>query len=542
MRARTVTVPVPPTRTIVIAEISGILLIGALTTVGVPSGWLTIAAVALVVAVIATVRIHGRTVAGWALWWLRGRHQTTQSATVAKGIDVRRGEQNYGVLRDAHTATAVVEICGTQYTPTILDGRGQSLTSNTIPLQVIADQLVQPGPLVIDGIDVVDTGFRVRRAQGYPPLYSTVFSEHPARGNARTYAIMRLDIAASVQGLALRTTVEEATAAAAERLVCALREDGCRARPLSLADITALVDDLASPLISGVSTAHNRYVDNDGHFWSTYVYSAEDISTANLNDVWSWRVDGVVTTVTFSRTEEGRVRVSALVRTQTPQPPALAPTVYLNTPVGEQPRAAMACVPGSPRTLDLPCAELSELDGFTMPVGSAGVLIGTVNYADGQRNPVLLPFTDPDRDTRVLMNTGVMFARQMLLRNAAVGHPISVYTDNPTRWAGLHELEPYIEIHQSPTDIPVLTPHILVKDRRDGSAPVTAPTIISMPSDSSYPKGLAPDIGLTQLDDHRVAIHTSRGQTKVHIATFPDEHPYLFPSRNSGVRGESRRR
>lgn len=530
MRARTVTLPAPPASTIVIAEIAALLVIGALTTAGVPSGWPTIAAVMVVVAVLATIRLHRRTVTGWARWWLRGRHQTEQSTRIPEGIDVRRGEHDYGVLRDQHAATAVVEICGTTYTPTILNGRGQALTSNNIPLHVLADQLVQPGPLVIDGIDTVTTGFRVRRAQGYPPLYSTVFTEHPARGNGRTYAIMRLNIAASVQGLALRTTVEDATAAAAERLVCALREEGCRARPLSLADTTSLIDDLASPLTSGVSTAHNRYLDNDGHFWSTYVYSAEDITAANLDDVWSWRVDSAVTTVTFTRAEDGRVRLSALVRTQTPQPPALAPTVYLNTPVGEQPRAAMTCVPGGPRIPELPSVDLSELAGFTMAIGSAGVLVGTVNY-DGQRQPVLLPFTDPDRDTRILMKTGVMFARQMLLRNAAVGHPISVYTDTPQRWAGLHELEPFIEIHQSSTDIPTLTPRILVKDRKDGLAPVTAPTIISMPSDSSYPKGLAPDIGLTQLDDERVAIHTASGQTKVHIATFPDEHPYLFPRR-----------
>ncbi|TXI56443.1 type VII secretion protein EccE [Mycolicibacterium mageritense] len=531
MRARTVTAPVPAVRTIVAAEIVALVLIGALATFGVPTGWPSVAAVAVLVAAVATVRVHGRTAAGWALWLLRGRHRTAESATVATGIDIRRGDQTYGILRDAHTATAVLELCGTPYTPTILNGRGRVLTSNTVPLSVLSQQLVQPGPLVVDGIDVVDVGFRVRRAQGYPPLYSTVFSEHPARGNGATYAIMRLNIGESVPGLALRTTVEDATAAAAERIACALREVGCRARPLSLAATTELIDDLASPLLSGVSTAHHRYLDNDGHFWSTYVYSAEDITTANLNDVWSWRVDSAVTTVTLHPGEDGRTRVSAMVRTQTPQPPALAPTAYLNTPVGDQPRAAMACVPGGPRMPSLPRAVLDEVADLTMAIGSARVLIGTVTYA-GQRQLVLLPFADPERDTRILMKTGVMFARQMLLRNAAVGFPISVYTDTPQRWAGLHELEPFIEVHETPTDIPVLAPRILVKDRADGLAPVTAPTIISMPSDSSYPKGLAPDIGLTQLDDHRVAVLTATGQTKVHIATFPDEQPYLFPARH----------
>jgi ESX secretion system protein EccE len=299
---------------------------------------------------------------------------------------------------------------------------------------------------------------------------------------------------------------------------------------LSMDDIRGLVDELAGPLLSGITTARNRYLDNDGSYWSTYVYSAEDITADNLNDVWSWRVDSAVTTVTFRRTQDGAVRVSALVRTQTPQPPALSPTVYLNTPVGDQPRAAMACVPGGPRIPELPSVALDELTEFTMPVGSAGVLIGTVTY-QGRRQPVLLPLTDPEHDTRIVMNTGISYARQELLRAAAVGHPISVYTDTPQRWAGLDD--PFIEILESPSATPTLTPHIVVKDRMDGAPQITAPTIISMPSDSSYPKGLAPDINFTQIDEQWVAVHTSAGRSKVEIATFPDEQPYL---QNWGVK------
>ena len=528
MRARTVTAPLPPPRTIVAAEITALVVIGVLAALGVSTAWPTITSVGVIVAVLAAIRVHGRNLAGWLVWSLRGRRRRDRAASVAQGIDVRRGDQHYGVLRDAATATAVVEICGAQYTPTVLSAPGQAVTSNTIPLTVLADQMIQPGPLVLDGIDVVDKGFRVRRAQGYPPLYSTVLTEHPARGNVATYAIVRLDVAASAQGLLLRNTVEDATAAVAERLMCALREEGCRARPLSLSDIEGLVDELGGPLLSGITKAHNRYLDNDGSFWSTYVYSAEDITAGNLNDVWSWRVDSAVTTVTLRRTGAGQVRVSAMVRTQTPQPPALAPTVYLNCPVGDQEPAAMACVPGGPRIPELPSVTLEELDGFTMPIGSAGVLIGTVSY-QGRRQPVLLPLIDPEHDTRVVMNTSVSYARQELLRAAAVGHPITVYTDTPQRWAGLND--PYIEIHESPSATPTLTPHIVVKDRRDGAPHIAAPTIISMPSDSSYPKGLAPDIHFTQTDDHRVTVRTAKGQTRVDIATFPDEQPYLIAAR-----------
>lgn len=530
MRARTITTPLPRTRTIVVAEISALVLVAALTTVGVRSTWPVIAGVVMVVAALATVRVHDRNLAGWVTWWLRGRHQPDQAAALPDGVDVHRGDHSCGVLRDSATATAVVEICGTEYTPTVLSGSGHAMTSNTIPLEVVAEQMIQPGPLVLAGIDVVDTGFRVRRAQGYPPLYSSVLTEHPARGNASTYALVRLDISASAQGLLLRSSVEDATAAVADRFVCALQESGCRARALSMADIGLLVDDLAGPLLSGASTAQHRYLNNDDSYWASYVYSAEDITAANLNDVWSWRVDAAVSTVTFRRGDDGRVRLSAMVRTQTPQRPALAPTVYLNTPVGDQVRAALACVPGGPRMPDLPSVELDAVEGLAMPIGSAGQLIGYVSTG-GRRQLVLLPLTDPQRDTRVLVRTGIMYARQLLLRAAAIGHPVSVYTDTPQKWAGLHEQEPLIEIHRSPTATPVLAPHIVVKDRQDGASPVTAATIVSMSTDTSYPKGLAPDISFTQIDDHTVAVHTAKGQTKVTIATFPDEQSYLFPSR-----------
>ncbi len=528
MRIRTVTIPVPPARTVVAAEITALVIVGALVTAGMTVGWTAIGVVALIVVALAVIRVHGRNLAGWALWLLRGRGGIDGQKAVANGIDVRRGDQLYGVLRDAQTATVVVQLCGRAYAPTVLSGPGQAVTSNSVPLNVLADQMIQPGPLVLEGIDIVDKGVRVRRAQGYAQLYSALLTEHPARGEATSYAVVRLNIAASAEGLLLRANVEDATAAVAERLICALQEAGCRARPLSMATLNKLVDELGGPLLSGVSRTHSRYLNNDGNYWATYVFSAEDITAANLNDVWTWRVDSAVTTLTLRPSVEGQVRVSAMVRTQTAQKPALAPTADLNTPVGDQPRAAMSCVPGAPRLGGLPSVALSDLEIRAVPAGSAGVLIGTVNYQDRDQ-PVLLPLTDPERDTRILVKTGRMYARQLLLRAAALGLPVSIYTDTPHRWAGLNELEPFIEVHLSPSATPILTPRIVVKDRADGAAHITAPTIISMPSDSSYPKGLAPDISFTQIDDHRVAVRTADGQTKVNIATVPDEQPYLFP-------------
>jgi hypothetical protein len=50
---------------------------------------------------------------------------------------------------------------------------------------------------------------------------------------------------------------------------------------------------------------------------------------------------------------------------------------------------------------------------------------------------------------------------------------------------------------------------------------------VSLPSDSSYPKGLTPDIEFTQIAADEVLITTAAFDTALTIASFPDEQPYL---------------
>jgi hypothetical protein len=378
----------------------------------------------------------------------------------------------------------------------------------------------------VAGIDIVSSGSRVGRVHGYPPVYSAVLQEQPAAGQRSTYAIVRLDIARSIQGLALRDTVENATAAVAERLVCALRQQGCRAAPLASASVLDVIDDLAGPLLTGRAQARSRYVDNDGSYWATYSYSPEDITTDNLNDVWSWRVEAAVTTVTLSRTDDNAAAVRALVRTQTSQIPQLAPTVYLNPLPGQQIRAALSCVPGAAR-LTGRGADLDAGDGLKIPIGPAGILLGTIDDAE-QRRPVLLPLTDPEHNTRIRvshLDPDSVYLRQLVIRAAAVGHTVTVYTDRPQRWAGL--VDPSVEICESPTATTTTAPTIVVKDRADGQPRTSAPTIVSLPTDSSYPKGLKPDIEFSQIAADEVLISTAAFDTALTIASFPDEQPYL---------------
>jgi type VII secretion protein EccE len=514
-----------PAATVVIGELVVIVILAALTMAGLAAGWLVVVAVIVVVASAALLRFHGHTATRRALLWLRDRRPAGVASQIPLPVDVRRGELVVGVQRDADTATAVVEIYGKQYEPTVTSGRRRAVTRNTLPLDVIADQLVQPGPLVVAGIDIISSGSRVGRAHGYPPVYSAVLQEQPAAGQRATYAIVRVDISRSIQGLALRDTVENATAAVAERLVCALRQQGCRAAPLASASVLDVIDELAGPVLTGRARARGRYVDNDGSYWATYSYSPEDITTDNLNDVWSWRVEAAVTTITLNRTDDNTVTVRALVRTQTSQIPQLAPTVYLNPLPGQQIRAALSCVPGAARVTGRG-ADLDAGEALKIPIGPTGILVGTIDDPD-QRRPVLLPLTDPEHNTRIRvcdLDPDSVYLRQLVIRAAAVGHTITVYTDRPERWAGL--VDPSIEILESPAAT-TTSPTIVVKDRADGQPRTSAPTIVSLPTDSSYPKGLKPDIEFTQTAPDEVLISTAAFDTALTIASFPDETNYL---------------
>lgn len=528
MRAPTITVRAP-IDTVVKAELTGIAVLAAAGVCGLLVNWTVLIAVVVVIAAVSLVRVYDKTAAGWITKWVRDRFRRDPVDSIALPVDIRRGELVFGVQRDATTATVVIEVCGMSHQPTLLRGGGKSVTPNTLPMPVITDQLVQPGPLVLAGIDVVAAGSRVRRrGHGYPLLYSNVLQGDPAASERSSYAIVRLDIDRSLSGLRLRQTVEEAAAAVGERLVCALQQEGCRAQPLSSAQVLALVDDLGAPIMDEATQEHSRYLENNGTYWATYVYSADDITSINLNDVWSWRVDAAVTSVSFRRTDDGTVSVSALVRTETSQVPSLPPTVYLNSVPGYQVTAALSVVPGGPRLTGLPAALLENDRQLTLPVAAAGILVGLLEE-EGDL-PMLMPLTDPVRNTRARVFKGVdrTYVRQLLLRSAAIGHAVSIYTDDARRWGGLND--PLIEVHDSANATPHHQPVIVVKDRADGKPEAVARTIVSMPTDTSFPKNLEPEIAVRELSATHIQISTTGTDpisSRLRRADFPDERPYL---------------
>lgn len=505
--------------------------------------WWPTAVTAVVAIALLMVTVYRRNAVRWLadrVRWLRRRHRTD---TPAAAVDIPFGASLYGVrVPDRLDADAItlIDVTGQAYSPTLLTGSATALTPNRLPLDALTGLLDQPGGIRLSGIDVVSSGLRVRRGTGYPPLYSTLLADRPAAGQRRTYLVVRLDIANSVTGLAYRPTVGAAAAAATERIVNALLQRGVRAKPLTAKDLDAALIDLGAslsvvpaeaepdnatvgPRIPTPVAPTESWKSIEAHpgYLTSYYFSPEDITTNTLNQMWALRSDAVVQTISVTKRREpteGRAWVSALVRVNDPQAPTRPPTLYLNPLPGHQGAAARRSAPLQRRFDAMPARPL-DASPLELPVGSSGVLVGTTQRGD----LLLLSLTDPDQATRVALRTGLPYACQLLVRAAAVGERIAIYTDEPARWRQLEQPLIAVVDRRHP---PEFVPSIIVSDRAGGPPPAgLASTVVTIgEAESNAP---TPDLSFTQISATTVRITTSAFTTDVQIATFKAEQPFL---------------
>jgi type VII secretion protein EccE len=511
--------------------------------------WWPTAAVTVVAIALLMITVYRRNAVRWIVdrvsWWRRRRRTDSPAAAV----DIPHGAALYGVRvpdRLDGEAITMIEVTGQAYSPTLLTGSATALTPNRLPLEALTALLDQPGGIRLSAIDVVSSGLRVRRGTGYPPLYSTLLADRPAAGQRRTFLVVRLDIANSVRGLAYRSTVGAAAAAATERIVNALLQRSVRAKPLTAKELDAELIDLGASLAVVPAEAEPdnapvgprlptpvapteawKSIEAHPGYLTSYYFSPEDITTNTLNQMWALRSDAVVQTISLMKKRgptDGRAWVSALVRVNDPQAPTRPPTLYLNPLPGDQGPAAARSAP-LPRRFDAIPARPLDASPLELPVGSSGVLVGTTQRGD----LLLLSLTDPDQATRIAMHTGMPYACQLLVRAAAVGERIAVYTDKPARWRQLEQPLIAVVDRRHP---PEFVPSIIVSDRAGGPPPAgLASTVITI--GDAEPNAPTPDLSFTQISASTVRIATSAFTTDVQIATFKAEQPFLGVTRQT---------
>ena len=320
MRARTVginaTIPV-----VVAVEVA----VAAAIVIFPPArmSWWPTAATAVVAILLLMVTAYRRNVVTWVADRVRLRRRRRRAESPAPAIDIPHGASLYGVRvpdRFDGEAITMVEVTGQAYSPTLLTGSATALTPNRLPLEALTGLLDQPGGIRLSGVDVVSSGLRVRRGIGYPPLYSTLLADRPAAGQRRTYLVVRLDVASSVSGLAYRSTVGAAAAAATERIVNALLQRGVRAKPLTAKDLDAALVELGAGLAVVPAEAEPdnapvgtriptpvaptetwKSIEAHPGYLTSYYFSPEDITTNTLNQMWALRSDAVVQTISLTK-------------------------------------------------------------------------------------------------------------------------------------------------------------------------------------------------------------------------------------------------
>ena len=320
----------------------------------------------------------------------------------------------------------------------------------------------------------------------------------------------------------------------------ALLQRGVRAKPLTAKDLDAALVELGASLAVVPAEAEPdnapvgariptpvapteswKSIEAHPGYLTSYYFSPEDITTNTLNQMWALRSDAVVQTISLTKRRgptEGRAWVSALVRVNDPQAPTRPPTLYLNPLPGHQGPAATRSAPLQRRFDAMPARPL-DASPLELPVGSSGVLVGTTQRGD----LLLLSLTDPDQATRIALHTGMPYACQLLVRAAAVGERIAIYTDKPARWRQLEQPLIAVVDRRHP---PEFVPSIIVSDRAGGPPPAgLASTVITIgDAERNAP---TPDLSFTQISASTVRIATSAFTTDVQIATFKAEQPFL---------------
>src|SRR6202040_19491 len=285
------------------------------------AGWWPATVISVAALLLLVVTVHGRNAPDWVAAWAPHRRRLRRPAPVGAAVDVPHGALVCGVRVEEHEALTMVRVSGRPYAPTLLRGSTRSESTNVVPLSVLVGLLDQPGGLHLAGIDVVSSGQRVRRAEASPPLYSTLLADRPAAGRRATRLIVRLDITGSAPGLAYRSSIGAAAAAATERIVNALRQQGIRATALSAEELDAALVKLgaglaraparpAPALVGAAAPGYGstpgprprwRTVQTTAGYLSNYYFSPEDITTAGLNQMWALRSDDVVQTTSLRK-------------------------------------------------------------------------------------------------------------------------------------------------------------------------------------------------------------------------------------------------
>ena len=446
----------------------------------------------------------------WVVLYLRRNRAIALSEPVTVVNDRCAG----GVRYQDGVAVAAIHILGKSYRPTFLTGGQQTQTANVIDVAELHPLLHQSMALTLDSLTIISSGSRRRSVGDYPRVYDTLIGTPPYAGRRETWLVVRIRGVDNGEALQCRDTVGTATLAAAQRIAAALRCKGIRARVATTTDMVELERRLGRNSIE----PHNRRwsgVRGDSGWYATYGYQSADLTSAVLEQAWSWPADSIIQNVTIF--PDGGA--TATVTVHTAQPAAAPPSVMLQALPGEQ-AAAMATNMCCPRPMLRGINSVRLPQSVTFPVGSSGVLLGKV--ASGDR--LLLPLSDSGENSRVWVVAEDAIVKRIVIRMAAAGDRITVHTRDLRRWDTLRM--PNVVVTDQPRPAPGTTVSVV-----DGTVqPAPRPgTVISIGLQTA-PSDAVSDVVITQTAPAVIEVTVAGLTYEAEMEFFRAENRYVTRS------------
>lgn len=448
--------------------------------------WYVAAAVSALVLLLSVVSYTGATVAGWLRrvaryqWFRRSTSARIHRARIDEAHDAELpGIGRIGVRWDGEHVVTILALHGRPYAPTVLAPDGAK-TVDMVPLHLIGDLMRQFGGLELAAVDVVSAGKRASSAQ-YSATYDEIVADRPAVALRQTFVVLRLRPLACLSAMAYRKSVQEAAAAATERIRQAIVLTGCRALALTADEFDDATVALAGGILSpegdlGEVVEHWDHVEAPGGYVTCYRIAGKDLNTELVNDIWAIQSTLTVLTVRVEVNGAGEVLLSGLARFHSVAPWPHPPQPELQPVHGQAFDALVSSLPLGDRSMRVQLSRrpaLSEDRGerspgreaIELPMNPAGFMIGTT--ADFGY-PMLMPWTDALRPTRVSIVDGELeMIERLILRASAAGARVLVYSDRPEQWAPV--CRDFIEL-AVPGKEPRFRPTMLVLDTGSAEA------------------------------------------------------------------------
>ena len=521
---------------LLVAQVVGVVVWGAGLVWGL-TWWQALAAGAGV-GFVLLIRVARRSLLGWlgTAW----RFRKVRDYSIGTAVDYQSPDgRSLGLCWDSSRVTAVIEVLPPRGGLTSITKEAFA-ASHRLPLEALADCLVQHD-IALAGIDIISHGHRSRSGTPAGGVYEQLIGPLPAVAVRKVWLAVSFDAASGSAAVARRGGGTEgasrAVTVAAQRIVRALDDAGCRSRFLTAPEIReavlqvsagadpqlirqswrhAVLDDavnvgasiqpnrLGSDLLAKVWVAPSR--------GTTVAVRLRPGSTPDVVGVGAaWRVT--------ARTKPEKVRLPGLV----PVAGRHRDSLLAHLPIG---------IGGREDAIPVHEFPTADIDRLHLPSSGCGQLIGADDRGQGIATRIV-----GSGIATVHVASELYFAQQVVFRALAVGARVLIRTDRPAEWADI------VATIANPECLAIAeaTNHsnsgftATVVDGGPAPAPHAGVTTIYLTTDRTrFPDAVA-DVTLVQpgATGTRVTLETGDSVVDLSIVTIPRESAFIGRPRSA---------